>query len=492
MIPGYRCYMLFCTLWVCISAQAQDGREDQRNSEIRAEAATNVEQQQANREGRDKQESPEAVKDPEKQEEIKKEETKETPQQVKEPRASEKKAPIVDEPKPSTNPRLRPIKPQFDRSGSFIGNTVIPLMPSLDLVADFSDKQQDSNATFEPGELLATNVDMRAAMASARQLQAFGLRVKSRQQLSQLGLVLTRFRLPAGADAGTLLLRIQKQFPDLTIDTNQRYQLLNSSRKTWAHTMLAWPAPNSACLLEHTSRIGMVDTSINQNHPALSGSALVVENFFEGEQASSNHGTAVASLLTGNSENGFSGLVPTAELFAAGVFRQRGDHTDTTTSALLHALEWLSAQGVSVINLSLGGEHNRILEQAIMRVLALNVTVVAAAGNEGPAAKPIFPAAQEGVIAVTAVDAAGQIYAQANQGDYIDFAAPGVDVWAASGEAGGQYLSGTSFAAPFVTASLALANALEEIRNEVEDKGIQGKDPVFGWGLIKAPKTCRH
>src|SRR5690606_25717648 len=105
---------------------------------------------------------------------------------------------------------------------------------------------------------------------------------------------------------------------------------------------------------------------------------------------------------------------------------------------------------------SLGGERNLILELALQRALEQDVTVVAAGGNSGSRAEAIYPAAQTGVIAVAAVDAARKPYRQGNRGDYVSFAAPGVDVWTVNQSGKGAYRTGTSYAAPYVSALLAV------------------------------------
>ncbi len=78
---------------------------------------------------------------------------------------------------------------------------------------------------------------------------------------------------------------------------------------------------------------------------------------------------------------------------------------------------------------------------------------VAAAGNGGPKEKSPYPAAYPGVIAVAAVDAEARPWAGGTRGEYILFAAPGVDVWLPVGQ--GRYFTGTSYAAAFVTAWVA-------------------------------------
>ena len=89
-------------------------------------------------------------------------------------------------------------------------------------------------------------------------------------------------------------------------------------------------------------------------------------------------------------------------------------------------------------------------------------------------------------------------YPYANHGDHSDVAAPGVDIWTAVPGAREGYHSGTSFAAPFVTAVLAALpqNALQGSKDQfldrlkIVDLGPPGRDPIYGRGLIQAPSTC--
>ncbi|MCW8126292.1 S8 family serine peptidase, partial [Microbulbifer halophilus] len=342
---------------------------------------------------------------------------------------------------------------------------------------------------YEAGEMLLVSADMAAAQAAARQLQAYQLRVKSRQRLANLGLVVSVFRLPAGSSAPELVARLRTELSDLQLDTNQRYRALNARRR-YAHRLIAWPEPLGSC--DRDFRIGMLDTAVADRHPALANTALERRNFARGEAAPAVHGTAVASLLIGEPGSPAPGLLPGSRLFAAEVFRQRGDIADTTADTLLDALDWLAGRDVQVVNLSLGGERNRVFELALERLLERDIQLVAAAGNGGPDAPPVFPAAQPGVIAVTAVDALERLYPDANRGDYIDLAAPGVDIWAADGEARGRYHTGTSFAAPFVTAALLLAQQRDvDLTRAVKDLGADGRDDRFGWGLVQVAAGCR-
>ena len=100
---------------------------------------------------------------------------------------------------------------------------------------------------------------------------------------------------------------------------------------------------------------------------------------------------------------------------------------------------------------------------------------------------------------MTAIDRRDQAYRRANRGDYIAFAALGVDLVSATGSFGGQPVSGTSFAAPTVAAALlrrlvdgheaSAVAALDSLRGSARDLGPAGRDPIYGWGAIEvAPR----
>jgi subtilisin family serine protease len=126
------------------------------------------------------------------------------------------------------------------------------------------------------------------------------------------------------------------------------------------------------------------------------------------------------------------------------------------------------------------------------------VIFVAAAGNEGPTAEPSYPAAYPQVIAVTAVTKDLRNYRYANRGPHIEFSAPGVDIWTAAPGGGASFHSGTSFAAPHVTAVFAVEppEALQQGKADlldnlaVMDLGKEGRDPIYGRGLLLAPSEC--
>ncbi len=202
-----------------------------------------------------------------------------------------------------------------------------------------------------------------------------------------------------------------------------------------------------------------------------------------------DHGTAVASLLVGTP----IGLLPEAELLVAEIFGRGSAAAEADALALASGLDWLVQGGVRIVDASLAGPANRLVELAVYSAGRRGVVLVAAAGNGGPAAPPAYPAAIDGVIAVTAVDQRLEPWRKANRGAYIVFAAPGVDVPVAAPGGGLRPASGTSFAAPFVTAALAATAAGRDLRAaftilaaKARDLGAPGPDPVFGHGLVQA------
>ncbi len=197
-----------------------------------------------------------------------------------------------------------------------------------------------------------------------------------------------------------------------------------------------------------------------------------------------NHGTAVASV---------SALVaPASEILSIRVLDAEGlGDSYTVAQGIVTAV----GRGASVINLSIGSyTESAVLSEAVAYAVNQGVAVIAAAGNDGSNA-PSYPAAYEGVVGVSALDAEGQIANFANYGDAVDLAAPGVEVVAAWEQSALITMSGTSAAAPFVTGAVAAllstgqaANGVEAVsllENHALDLGIEGVDANFGYGALQ-------
>jgi subtilisin family serine protease len=228
-------------------------------------------------------------------------------------------------------------------------------------------------------------------------------------------------------------------------------------------------------------RVGLIDGGVATAHPAFAG--VAVHGFgCGGAPVPSPHGTAVASLLVGR-DAGFHGAAPGLDLYAADVYC--GAPVGGLVDAVAQSLAWLAREGVPVINISLVGPANVVLEGVIRTLLARDIVIVAAVGNDGPSARPLYPASYDGVIGVTAVDARDKALLEAGRGPQVDFAAPGADIMAALPQGGYGPVRGTSFAAPLVAGLIATAG-IEELRAHLRDLGAKGRDKTYGEGLAGA------
>ncbi len=326
-------------------------------------------------------------------------------------------------------------------------------------------------------------------------VEARGFRVRDAQRLLGLDLGVTRLRPPPGMSLQEASSELRRLVPRRAVDLDQVYRLQEGGcegPRCWPLRLVDWSGDPDRCALR--GPIGMIDTGIDRSRPALRDAAIEVHRPVEGARADPAHGTAIAALLVGGHG---AGLLPGARLLIADVFWRDAEGALTGPLEIARGLDWLVRQGASPINLSLAGPDNAVLRLAVERVLAKGFVLVAAAGNGGPWAEPAYPAAYPGVIAVTAVDRELRPYPRANRGPYIAFAAPGVGLVAGEGA---PALTGTSYATPFVTAAAALLltdgrahspAALEtELALRARDLGPPGRDPVFGWGLVRRPRGC--
>jgi hypothetical protein len=344
----------------------------------------------------------------------------------------------------------------------------------------------------EPGELLVLWPNLAAAERGTSDIAArFKLRPAERIELPHLDRVLTVYRLASTLAAADLKSHVSLARGDWIVDYNTRYALLGQPR-LYARGKIGL---GGAVKPARTVDIGLLDTAV-EPIAALRSANIARKSFLRAGEvaAASAHGTALATLLVGEDQAaGFRGVAHGCTLHAAEIVRRSESHETTNVALLLRASDWLIGQRVEVINASLGGPPNRLLRELVALLVQRGVPLVAAAGNDGPKANPAYPAAYPDALAVTATDALDRIYAQANQGGYVDLSAPGVDLWVPGGTSG-RYVSGTSFAAALVTGAVALhlaANVAPSTSMETalcrlaRDLGQVGRDPVFGCGLLQ-------
>lgn len=325
-----------------------------------------------------------------------------------------------------------------------------------------------------------------------------GFSVERESDLSELGLHLVMLAAPEGMRTRSALSKLQRLDPSGHYDYDHIYlgaDAAPTATKVGSYAVAAAgsSAPGTAV------RVGLVDGGVDASHPSLTGTD--VRSWGCGGIAHPDaHGTAVASLLAGApATTGRQQAGTRSELFAADIYC--GAPTGGAVTELAQALAWLSRERVAVINLSLVGPPNAVLERLVDSMLRRGHVLVAAVGNDGPAAPPLYPAAYAGVIGVTAIDARGRTLPEAARGPQVDFAAPGSGLDAANTGAGFKSVRGTSFAAPLVARRAAesarapaaglSASVMAMLEREARDAGPKGRDDRYGDGVLAAEEQAR-
>jgi hypothetical protein len=298
--------------------------------------------------------------------------------------------------------------------------------------------------------------------------QAMGFTIVDRDALAA-GDTLVTLRAPNGMSTRRALGRLREADPEGVYDFDHLHLESGASDQT------APAAAQPSAARGPPTRVGLIDSGVDLEGPLRA--AIVMQRAFAGEQpVPAAHGAHVAQRLLA--------AAPGAQIYAADIYA--GAPTGGAASALTRALSWMAAENVPVVNVSLVGPRNRIVETVVESLVRRGHVIVAAVGNDGPAAAPLFPAAYPGVIGVTGVDGRGRVLIEAGRGSHVDFAASGMV---------SSRVRGTSYAAPIVSGLLAnhisadarLDNALEHLRTRARDLGARGRDDVYGHGLLEAP-----
>ena len=313
------------------------------------------------------------------------------------------------------------------------------------------------------GRLVAIDPDIGSLQLAARA----GFAVISDEHHAELGIRAVHLRVPRGLSARDALRRLRSAAPRIDADFDHVFEPAGGALLPVAGALAAAQAGGGR-------KIGMIDGGV-ASHPSLAGAAIE-QNGFSGNPQPTGHGTAVASLIVGN-QGPFRGAARGSSLLVADIYG--GSRAAGSATAAVRALSWLASHRPAVINISLVGPSNRLLARAVNAVQARGIQLVAAVGNDGPAAPPQYPASYAGVLAVTGVDARGRALPEAGRASHIDFAAPGADMAAALPGEGYAKVRGTSFAAPLAAARLAAVGSRQVLAAEARPgKGRVGRGIV--------------
>lgn len=164
------------------------------------------------------------------------------------------------------------------------------------------------------------------------------------------------------------------------------------------------------------------------------------------------HGTAIASIIAGDGEDGIRGINPNAEIYSVKVL----DKNNTApVSRIIKGIYWCIDNDIDIINMSFGtNRYSPALEQAVKAAYNSGILMIGAAGNN--AGDVEYPAAFDEVMAVGSVNPEAQISDFSNTGEELEIAAPGEKIKASGFFCGTIVTHGTSISVPHVVGVASL------------------------------------
>ncbi len=275
------------------------------------------------------------------------------------------------------------------------------------------------------------------------------------------------FQVPPRRSLTELIARIEA---DPRVESAQPNHFFHGQRRQYndQYAEQQYGAHAVRASLAHTSatgkgvKVAVIDTGVDTTHPDLQGRIVGTANFVTGGKASfdrDRHGTAVAGIIAARADNdiGIFGVAPEAELIALkACWHGSGDSRQALCSSwtIARAVDFALRQGIKVLNFSLAGPPDRLLQRLLTRALSQGIVVVAATFQQQPNIG--FPASMDRVIAVVSSDHQGRARLTAPSADNTVLAAPGVDILTTAPQQTYDFLSGSSLAAAHVSGIAAL------------------------------------
>ncbi len=326
----------------------------------------------------------------------------------------------------------------------------------------------------------------------------------SSQPIALIGSTVHRYRIADRRSVDTVVAALRRDARVASAQANSVYRLQQAAPERarspladaqYALAKMRVPEAHRLATGEAV-RVAVIDSLIDGQHPELAGAVTASFDPTGGKPAPHTHGTGVAGIIAARAQ--LTGVAPRVEVLGIRAFTgERGKPgADGTAFHIVQSLDWAVKQEARVVNMSFAGPKDDLLSRVLAAARGRGVVLVAAAGNSGPQAKPLYPAADENVIAVSASDAEDRIYAASNRGSHICVSAPGVDILMPAPGGAYQLSSGTSMAAPHVAGVVALLLQAQpkltpdEVRAALvaaaRDLGPAGQDPDFGAGFTDA------
>jgi len=244
--------------------------------------------------------------------------------------------------------------------------------------------------------------------------------------------------------------------------------------------------------------IAVLDTGVNQDHPALKGRVKTGRNIIYNKNDATDdngHGTHVAGIMAAHS-NQMTGIDLNATILPIKVLDKKGNGP---TSTIIKGIKYAMEQDVDVINMSyVNYSFSQAEEDILWEAYKKGIVLVGASGNDGRSSTG-YPASYLPVISVSAADEQHERASFSNYGDWINLTAPGVNIFSTHVAGGYRSGSGTSFSAPIVS---ALAGMLKAQHDDWHPQEIEWAlestakplhqiewEPQFGFGSVNAYKA---
>lgn len=289
--------------------------------------------------------------------------------------------------------------------------------------------------------------------------QEHGMQLMEDWPMPALNVDCYRMRLATGQDAAVVLAALGRDRRVAWAQAIQEFSAQAAGAGDPLYRVQPAAAPWQLAQLRKSATgrkvlVAVIDSGVEADHPDLAGQVALQENFVDGQAyVAEEHGTAVAGVIAARADNGIgiAGVAPEARLMALRACWQGDGGTRCNSFTLAKALNYALLHNAQVINLSLSGPQDRLLQQLVALAQARGIRVVGAvdpARSDGG-----FPASSPGVFAVAADDApshAGQA-----------LLAPGRDIPTTMPGARWGMVSGSSYAAAHVSGMLAVIGELK-------------------------------
>jgi hypothetical protein len=292
--------------------------------------------------------------------------------------------------------------------------------------------------------------------------EKYGVRKLSEWPIATLSIHCVVYEVPEVTDMDDVIARLQK---DPAVESVQRMrhfrvqsQIYNDPYWNLQYGMQSMGVQNAHLWSRGEGvQVAVIDTGVDIRHPELVANVQDTHNFVEDAPEFFNrdiHGTAIAGVIAAATGNGVGvvGVAPKVRLMALKACWQEKPNSSVAVCnsfTLAQALSYAIEHGADILNMSLSGPEDPLLNRLVEAALRKNIIVVGAYDDCAA-----FPSSIPGVIAVAAHSAATKQACGRKSGPQLY--APGTDIITTLPGNRYDFMSGNSLAAAHATGAIAL------------------------------------